>query len=575
MPGAVLVTGAAGFLGSHLAVELARSGSRVYALARGRDGRSATGGSATARFDALRPYFTEDLPPSRRNGLWPPPGLTVIEGDVEEPWLGLGRRAARRLFDDLDQVVHCAARVDFRESRREAVISANAGALRHLLPLASPGGPVINLVSTAYVCGLPEGSSARDPFAETPVSLDRTFRNPYEESKALAERFVMHRLGARGVPWRVLRPSIVIGAATTGRTRSFNALYVLLELLDSLRPDPLDSSAGAAAEPERLRIRCDPGSALNLVPVDWLTAAMRTLLQPRGTLGGIFHLTQPRPMTHRELGEVLSRIFAPLRIEPLSAEDFEREPAGRREALLARGLRIYEDYLDRHPRFDDRRARRVLDAAGLACPPVHELWLRRLVGYARVVEWGRARPSPPLAPPLPTHPSSLSPLEKGGAGGELGGEGDAGCDLLDFFDHHLLTFRGRPLLSGTRRMDAVFEVRLTDVPGFRRTVEIRDGELRRVVSGETRDPALNGASGPRPECRYEMSGKVLRRILSAELDPREAFFARETEIHGDMEAGLRVASLMVDFFRRHPYGPAGAAAEPRDEACLTGAHGHR
>lgn len=524
MPQTHLVTGAAGFLGSHLAVELALSGARIYALARGRDGSS-----ASERIGRLRDYF-------RPRGIWPPPGLTVIEGDVEEPWLGLGQRPARRLFGELDEVIHCAARVDFSEARRRQVMATNVAALEGFLPLLAGGGPVFNLVSTAYVCGATERVAR-----ELPVPAERTFRNPYEESKALAERFVLRRLAARGIPWRILRPSIVVGEATTGRTRSFNAIYLLFQLLDQLQKSDRrrEGRNEEKGNGPRLRIRCDPDSALSLVPVDWLTAAIRVLVSRQETQNEIFHLTQPRPMAHRELGKVLSRLFDPLRLDAATDEDFESEPPSPRETLLQRGLRIYDAYLDRHPRFDDRNTRRMLEAAGLGCPPVNEIWLGRLLGYARSAKWGRG-------PRLETENNGTS---TGGPRRVTHGGPD---DLRRFFDHHLQAFRGRPLLPGTRRVDAVFEVQLTDVPGFRRTVEIRNGELQRVRAGGT--PATTGATeAPKADCRYELPSGVFRQIVSARLDPREAFFTRRTEIRGDMEAGLRVASLMVDFFRRHPY----------------------
>lgn len=509
----VLVTGAAGFLGSHLAVEMAGAGCRVYGLARGRDGLDASG-----RFAELADYF-------RPQGIWPPPNLTVLEGDVEEPWLGLGELPARSLFRQLDQVIHCAARVDFAESCRERVMATNAEALERFDPLLAHTScrATFNLVSTAYACGV-----TREPAREEPVPADRAFRNPYEESKARAEAFVLERLAPLGVPWRILRPSIVVGEAGSGRTRSFNAIYLLFELLDRLR--------ASGADDPRLRIRCDPSSALNLVPVDWVVAAIRALVTRPDTTGGIFHLTQPRPLSNRRLAEVLRRLFPPLEPAVASEEELAADPPSRREELLARGLRIYRPYLHHHPRFDGRRAATALadtaaDGEDPSCPPVSEDWLGRLLDYARAVDWGR----PPAC-----RASGCDPAQPGG-------RSPGHRHLERFFDQHLASFRGRLLLPGTRRVDAVFEVEVTDVPGLLRRVEIRGGELRRVSA-----PG-GGETAPSPQCRYQLTAEVLREIAAARLDPREAFFARRTEIRGDMEAGLRVASLMVGFFRRHPY----------------------
>jgi hypothetical protein len=155
-----------------------------------------------------------------------------------------------------------------------------------------------------------------------------------------------------------------------------------------------------------------------------------------------------------------------------------------------------------------------------------------VVGLVKAVDYGRRlgrRPSDPE----PQAPASAA--------------ADAYC--RSFFDDYLTRWTGRPLLPDVRRVNVTFEVRVTDLEGFRRIVEVRGGELVRV-----------GEAGAAAECVYEMGSEVFRRIAAAELDPREAFFARRTEIRGDVEAGLRLAALMVEFFRRNPYG--GPEAEP-------------
>ncbi len=508
-----LVTGAAGFVGGRLTLDLLARGAKVDALARPRGWLSAADRLAELAADHEFP------------GAWPPPNLRVIDGDLEQPDLGLGRRAARRLMTAADQVIHAAARVTFAERDRAALMSANVEALRRFAPLLERSGAVFNHVSTAYACGVLDENGRPSG----------RFRNPYEESKARAEALVQAEIARRGVAWRILRPSIILGDSQTGRTRNFNTLYTLLQILDGLhqKDGPLHSST--------LRIECDPTSALDLVPIDWVSAATLALVADPATRHRVFHLTQPAPVGNAALGTLLSAVFAPLEIVPCDAASFAARPPESRERLVARGLETYRPYLDHHPRFDAASTRAVLDPLGLVCPPVTAAWLKLLVEQARRADWGRRRAQESAPNPRPR--------------GVL-------ADCRHFFDRDLASRAGGPLLEGVRRVDVIFEVRLTDLGDFRRTVEVRDGELVGVSQGTS-------SSGPDAQCRYELESDDFLRIAAGELDPREAFFARRTEIRGDVEAGLRVATLMIDFFRRHPFRarslvrplPVGATAE--------------
>lgn len=496
---AYLVTGAAGFLGSHLTFRMLEQGQSVIALARAAGDRS-----ALERLEALARVLDW-------RGDWPPPGLTVVETDLDEPWLGLGPWEATALLRRSKEVIHAAARVDFAAHRRDEILHTNAWSLAAWLPLLVRTGTPFNLVSTAYVAGEGTGQALEEPVREA------RWRNPYEESKILAERWVLDELAPTGVPWRILRPSILVGDSATGRAASFPTVYVLWELLDGLRRG-LDEKPGD--EPLRLRVRCDPQASLALVPVDYVVDAIRALIARPRTREQIFHLTPNWAPTLESLGDLMASWFAPLAPEAASPESFEAEPADRRERLLARGLRIYEPYLSCRTRFDTRRIRRALTGTGLAPPEIHGRLLKRLVDHARRMGWGRRRSHETLS------------------GGLASGLDEA----VSFFDRYLPAWLGDPLLPGVRSLTVTFEVALTDLSGFVRSVEIRGGRLVRV--GEERDDAA---------CRYELPSDVFRSIAAGKLDPREAFFTRKTEIRGDLEAGLAVATLMIDFFRRYPY----------------------
>ena len=99
MMGAVLLTGATGFVGREVLARFLGAGEgTVYALVRAEDDHA-----AAAR-----------LPSHER--------LRAVAGDIEQPGLGLSRESAAELQSEVTTMVHCAASVSFDlpldESRR-------------------------------------------------------------------------------------------------------------------------------------------------------------------------------------------------------------------------------------------------------------------------------------------------------------------------------------------------------------------------------------------------------------------------------------------------------------------------
>src|SRR5215472_11219901 len=187
----ILVTGAAGLIGSELCGQLAERGHAVIALVHRRHGILRNNGSV------LHPAPYTGTPPRYGDLQW-------TAGDIRKPSLGLEAKEAVALATTIDLIVHCAAETNFSASS-DLHWSVNVEGTHNVVCFARASrGPVPALVhvSTAYVSGERSGH-----VAERELDAGQPFANSYEASKAAAERLVR----ASGLRTAIARPSIIVG----------------------------------------------------------------------------------------------------------------------------------------------------------------------------------------------------------------------------------------------------------------------------------------------------------------------------------------------------------------------------
>ena len=382
----ILVTGATGFLGSHLATGLLGRGHRLILLARPQQDRS-----AEQRMAKLMEWF--GLGTELNSGR-----IRVIEAHLEKPRLGLDDSVYAGLLRSVDEIFHCAADTSFAERKRSRVEESNITATHNVLDLAVQGKcAFFHHISTAYVAGRRQGICT-ERLEET-----HDFNNVYEETKHASEFLVDEMCSAEGIRRHIYRPSIVYGDSQSGRSFRFNALYYPIRLAHYFRDlylKDIRENGGKNASDMGVSLRADGklflplrieehhAGSLNVIPIDFFTRAVMALMDHSAN-GDLFHIVNRNNVRLDLIIKYIKRYFAIEGIRPVPRESFLTDAKNPLEKLLSKHLEVYEPYMKDLRVFDQQHSKNVLDEAGILCPKFDYSMFERCVGYALETDWGK------------------------------------------------------------------------------------------------------------------------------------------------------------------------------------------
>jgi thioester reductase-like protein len=345
----VLITGASGLLGTEVAQRLVASGAHVVALTHSRGELLLNNGRALP----ARPYQS-----AVQSGV-----VHLLRGDLTAPLLGLPRSVYQQLARSTDLIIHSAALTEFGrpfEDYQRINIEGTRAVVDFALALEKI--PLVH-ISTAYVCGKREGLIPEDYPSEAP-----TFGNPYEQSKYLGEG-VVRGAAERGLKFLVMRPSIVVGAGSTGRIREFKNIYLLLKALTSGRVSAIPGNYNAT---------------LDLVPLDYVAKAVtRAALTFDMQVGRTFQLVGRVPMTLRDFSDVLAE-FPSMRVPRfIPPHAFSCDGLSTIERRTYRRIvRHYDSYFVRELWFSNTN---TLGLMGGEAAPYGRSFLRKIINYCEQV----------------------------------------------------------------------------------------------------------------------------------------------------------------------------------------------
>ena len=364
----VFLTGATGFLGSHLCYALLREGHRVVALAR------------PAKKESSRDRVVEVLgrvPPSPDGIESLTDRLAVVTGDISQPQLGMDASEYERLTQDIDETWHGAASLSFLEEDREDIFRMNLDGTRHIVEfVAETKGKRLHHLSTAYVAGM-----RTDLVLEEDPDVGQQFKNPYEESKCRAEVMVQTAQREGRLAASVYRPSIVVGESGTGRTTHFHGVYAFIRGLWAVTQRLRRKQPASDVVELPLRVPGSQSTTLNFVPIDYVTSAMVEVSKQPSSVGKVFHLANPTPTENRLWISVVCDQLRVRGIRLVGEDAFLKTPMTRMEALFDREMAFYYQYLHGEPRFDCSQVLEALQDTAILCPEVTPEFARKMTGW--------------------------------------------------------------------------------------------------------------------------------------------------------------------------------------------------
>jgi thioester reductase-like protein len=296
--------------------------------------------------------------------------IEVLVGDISKRRLGLGDEQYDQLAESVRLVFHLAAIYDLAVPL-ETAQRVNVDGTGNVLELCAAAKSLERLayVSTAYVAG-----SRRGVVYEHELIFGQEFKNHYESTKFQAEVWVRERMGE--IPTTILRPAIVVGDSKTGETQKFDGPYFLLRTIAY-------ADRAGRAPPNFGRSQ----APFNVVPVDYVVAAIAAAAGDPAAAGETLHLVDPEPLSAAELTDLLSREYsgrAPQgRVPPRLIEASLRLEAVRTRFGGAPPESIV--YLNHPVRFDTRRAVDLLTPHDLR-PPNFREYVGPMVEFFRAHE---------------------------------------------------------------------------------------------------------------------------------------------------------------------------------------------
>jgi thioester reductase-like protein len=360
----LLLTGSTGLLGRYLLRDFLTADRPVAVVV-----RSSKAATSAERIEAIMAHWEGLI-----GRLLPRP--VVLDGDINQPGLGLDSAASRWVAENCDTVLHSAASMTFKEDKRGEPFRTNIEGTRNFVTFCRDAGlRKFHHVSTAYLCGLRTGR-----VLETELDLGQDLGNVYEKSKLEAEKLI--RAAEHFDERTFYRPASIVGDSQTGYVTSYHGFYLPLQLAYTMASRiPPDQMTDRFIT--KLGLAGHEGK--NFVPVDWVAGAISYLVMHPEHHQNTYHIAAPGTVDARLFQRVVQDAIRQFWSRPIPRQATPDELAAY-EKLFQEHMSIYQSHWRDDPQFDLTNTSRALPH--LPCPEMDYDLLMRVAKYPVVNNFG-------------------------------------------------------------------------------------------------------------------------------------------------------------------------------------------
>ncbi|MBQ7667756.1 MAG: amino acid adenylation domain-containing protein [Clostridia bacterium] len=297
LSGNVLLTGATGFLGSHILKELLdTTDSTMYCLIRSNKEKS----SLERLKDTMKFYFKDKINYNR---------IKVLDGDITEDYLGLSEKEYDELGKDIRTIIHTAALVkyygDYSDFER-----INVGGVANVIKLAKKYDIKLNHISTIGISGsyLVDCDKKGLILTEKDLFVGQNYKeNVYVHSKFEAEKLIIQE-EKNGLKATVFRMGNLTGRNSDGQFQknmndnAFNNIIKTVVLLKTVPESLMDTD-------------------VEFTPVDLAAKSLLKIAATKESTNRIFHITNFKEIKFNVVMEMLKKMS--LNLTVLSNDEFK------------------------------------------------------------------------------------------------------------------------------------------------------------------------------------------------------------------------------------------------------------
>jgi thioester reductase-like protein len=278
--------------------------------------------------------------------------VELVRGDITAMDFGMAGTRFLALAKNIDVIQHCVCATTGGVSR-DAELRTYLGSTGEVLELAlASGGRLSRLV---YWGSALLSQPVHGRVSEASLIRPDSFRNTADQARFQAEQLLRDSIAR--VPITILRPSLIVGDSKTGEGDPLSGMYLLMLMLLS---SPVDL---------RLPLPGRGDQPINLVPIDFVVQAGKTIADDARSTGKTFNIVDDRPLSVRRVFELLTQASerpAPSGKLPTNlASVLLRTPGLERFSHIPRA---FLEQLASEVIYDSRNTRELLAGTGIDCP---------------------------------------------------------------------------------------------------------------------------------------------------------------------------------------------------------------